>query len=134
MIVATALMCLSLNLYHEARGEPVMGQYAVALVTMNRAKQDHESVCGEVFKRKQFSWTAAVKKVPGGWYIPRGLHPKEPDAWMYATRIAKMTLAGRMRDFTNGSTHYHATYVRPYWASAFKPGVKIGLHQFYLPS
>ena len=26
MVVSTALMCLALNIYHEARGEPVAGQ------------------------------------------------------------------------------------------------------------
>ena len=30
------LMCLARNIYHEARGEPITGQYAVAEVTMNR--------------------------------------------------------------------------------------------------
>ena len=135
MIIATALMCLSLNLYHEARGEPILGRYAVALVTLNRAKQDHETVCREVFKHKQFSWATGVRKVPGGWHIPAHLHPKEADAWWYAKVIAKTTLAGRMPDFTGGSTHYHATYVRPYWASAMVEVRTIGLHRFYvLPS
>lgn len=132
MLIATATMCLALNTYHEARGEPVMGRYAVALVTMNRAKQDHETVCREVFKHKQFSWTTGVRKVPGGWYVPAHLHPKEEDAWRDAKIIAKTTLAGRMPDFTKGSTHYHATYVRPYWASSMIEVRTIGLHRFYV--
>lgn len=132
MIIATAAACLALNLYHEARGEPVMGRYAVALVTMNRAKQDHETVCREVFKHKQFSWTTGVRKVPGGWYIPAHLSPKEEDAWRDAKIIARTTLDGRMSDFTKGATHYHATYVRPYWASAMTEVRKIGAHRFYV--
>ena len=28
--------CLALNIYHEARGEPIVGQEAVAYVTINR--------------------------------------------------------------------------------------------------
>jgi N-acetylmuramoyl-L-alanine amidase len=131
MIIATAAACLALPLYHEARGEPVMGRYAVALVTMNRAKQDHETVCREVFRSKQFSWTTGVRKVPGGWYIPAHLSPKEEDAWRDAKIIARTTLQGRMPDFTKGATHYHATYVRPYWASAFTEVRTIGLHRFY---
>lgn len=132
MIIATAAACLALNLYHESRGEPVMGRYAVALVTMNRAKQDHETVCREVFKPKQFSWTSGVIKVPGGWYIPSHMRPKEPDAWRDAKIIAKTTLAGRMPDFTKGATHYHATYVRPRWAASMINVRTIGLHRFYV--
>lgn len=132
MIVSTALMCLSLNLYMEARGEPVMGRYAVALVTMNRSKQDHETVCREVFKAKQFSWTSSVIKVPGGWYVPEGLRPKELDAWRDAKIIARTALDGRMPDFTRGATHYHATYVRPYWAASMVPVRTIGAHRFYV--
>ena len=30
------LSCLALNIFHEARGEPKLGQYAVAHVTKNR--------------------------------------------------------------------------------------------------
>jgi spore germination cell wall hydrolase CwlJ-like protein len=30
-----------------------------------------------------------------------------------------------------GSTHYHATYVTPYWASRLKKMDKIGTHIFY---
>lgn len=132
MIIATALMCLSLNLYMEARGEPVMGRYAVAMVTINRAKQDHESVCREVFKPGQFSWTTGVRKVPGGWYVPKRMTPKEEDAWRDAQIIAKTALDGRMPDFTQGATHYHATYVRPRWASAMVKVRTIGLHRFYV--
>lgn len=132
MIIATAAMCLAINAYHEARGEPVMGRYAVALVALNRAKQDHETVCREVFRPKQFSWTTGVKKVPGGWYIPAHLHPKEADAWRDAKIIAKTTLNGRMPDFTRGATHYHATYVRPYWAASMIKVRTIGLHRFYI--
>jgi len=30
-----------------------------------------------------------------------------------------------------GATHYHATYVRPYWAKSLKKMDKIGTHIFY---
>lgn len=130
MIITTALMCLSLNLYHEARGEPVMGQYAVALVTMNRAKEEEE-VCKTVFKKHQFSWTSAVTKSKGGWYIPNHMKPTDQTAWMYATKIAQATLEGRMQDFTRGADHYHANYVRPSWASKMKLVKEIGAHRFY---
>lgn len=137
MIVATALMCLSLNLYHEARGEPVLGRYAVAMVTLNRAQQDQDRVCKEVFKSKQFSWTGGVQKTAAGWKLPPHLKPKTDDpieahAWQTAKTIAKVSLEGRMYDFTRGSDHYHATYVSPGWARVMEPVKHIGQHIFYV--
>jgi len=32
--------CMTANIYHEARGEPIKGQYAVAHVVMNRVHHD----------------------------------------------------------------------------------------------
>jgi spore germination cell wall hydrolase CwlJ-like protein len=135
MIVATALTCLALNLYHEARGEPIMGRYAVAMVTINRAQQDQERVCHEVFRRKQFSWTSGVQKTPKGWKLPAHLVPKldnpmEAHAWETAKIIAAVSLKGRMHDFTRGAEHYHADYVHPRWARVMEPIKKIGRHIF----
>lgn len=130
MIVATAALCLAMNLYAEARGESIMGQYGVALVTLNRAQGDPERVCPEVFKSKQFSWTIrGAKKVAGGWKVAT---PKDEHAWWLAQRIAATTLAGRMPDFTQGARHYHADYVAPKWRLAMVPIKKLGKHIFYV--
>lgn len=136
MIVATALTCLALNIFNEARSEPIMGQYAVAMVTINRA-QAGQGVCRETFKTKQFSWTVGVKATEQGWHIPKPLRPNldnplEAHAWWRARVIARTALAGRMPDFTYGSMHYHATYVRPAWARAMQPVKRIGKHVFYV--
>ena len=136
MIIATALACLSLNLFHEARSEPIMGRYAVALVTMNRA-QDHKRVCTEVFKPKQFSWTTGVQKTAAGWKIPVHLRPNlqnpiDATSWWYAQRIAQATLDGRMFDFTRGAEFYHTAAVNPHWAKSFKVVKRIGQHIFYV--
>lgn len=132
MIVTTAALCLAANLYFESRGEPIMGQYAVALVTMNRAGNDPDRVCLETFKRKQFSWTnSGVKRVGQGWKVPV---PKEAHAWWVAQRVAKATLEGRMVDFTKGAKHYHATSVQPYWTVAMVRQRRVGNHVFYTQS
>lgn len=47
-----ALLCLALNVWHESRGEDLAGQYAVAFVTINRAKESHADICEVVFKDK----------------------------------------------------------------------------------
>lgn len=138
MIVTTALTCLALNIFNEARGEPIMGQYAVALVTMNRAGT-HERACDVTFAPKQFSWTQGVYRTASGWVIPKAMRPNlnnplEAHAWWKAQVIAKTTLAGRMSDFTGGADHYHATYVRPAWGRAMRPVKRIGKHIFYRAS
>jgi len=135
VIVATAVMCLAINIFHEARGETIPGQYAVALVTMNRAKKDPEQVCEVVFKRKQFSWTiGSYKKVKQGYSLSPHLTPKDVAAWRTAVIIARTTLSGRMLDFTHKANHYHADYVRPPWAASMRQVAKIGGHIFYVSS
>jgi N-acetylmuramoyl-L-alanine amidase len=65
MSIENALLCLALNVYHEARGETVEGQVAVAMVTMNRAGWDTRNVCPTVYKPRQFSWTHRDAQPPG---------------------------------------------------------------------
>jgi N-acetylmuramoyl-L-alanine amidase len=134
MILEAATLCLAMNVFFEARGESVPGQYAVALVTMNRANQDKAKVCEVVFKPKQFSWTNGVKATKTSYRLPSYLvkaQQAEPDAWKKAWRIAQVTLAGRMKDITHGSTYYHASYVQPYWTRVFAEVKTIGTHVFY---
>ena len=47
MIIETALICLALNIYHEARDQTTAGQLAVAEVTLNRVEHGSfpNSVC-----------------------------------------------------------------------------------------
>ncbi len=59
--VVSEWQCMLKNIYHEARGEGVEGMKAVALVTLNRAKQQNKTVCEVVYQRKQFSWTNTAK-------------------------------------------------------------------------
>ena len=40
MLLETALVCLSLNIYHEAKNQSIVGQAAVAEVVMNRVADD----------------------------------------------------------------------------------------------
>lgn len=34
-------------------------------------------------------------------------------------------------DFTNGANHYHAYWMRPYWAAGAAPVYEDGMHKFY---
>ena len=50
MIMTAAITCLALNVYHEARNEPMNGMYAVASVVINRVQDDRwpNNVCAVV--------------------------------------------------------------------------------------
>ena len=53
------LECLVRNVYHESRNQSLLGQAAVAHVTLSRVKSPlyPDSVCGVVWQKGQFSWT-----------------------------------------------------------------------------
>ena len=126
----SVLFCLAMNVYHEARSDPMIGQYAVAHVVMNRVASQRypDEVCAVVKDgyhkgkhRCQFSWYCDGKSDK----------PTDARAWALATLVAYDVLNGTVTDVTDGATHYHATYVNPYWASHYKQTGKYGLHVFY---
>lgn len=128
MLLTAAALCLAMNVYHESRGENVAGQYAVALVTMNRAEHDRKNVCKVVLKPKQFSWTTGLVK---GKALKLKGEPKDKQSWATAQSVAKVVLSGRMYDFTSGSTHYHTLAVRPVWRKSMLATKVVGQHIFY---
>lgn len=124
------IQCLATAIYFEARGEPSIGQKAVAQVILNRVEDDAypESVCEVVYQNQdrrnacQFSFACD------------GIPDKTSDsrAWKKATAIASQTLRGRNPVMSQAkATHYHASNVRPRWASSLKRVQKIGRHIFY---
>ncbi|MNF27199.1 Spore cortex-lytic enzyme precursor [compost metagenome] len=121
MTPGSALFCLALNIYHEARGEPKSGQIAVAMVTMNRAEWVPGKVCQVVYERGQFSWTDSK----------RNKTPREPQAWKKAQAVARGVIDGEHPDITQGATHFHAKRVRPLWTQRLEKTVRIGDHIFY---
>jgi N-acetylmuramoyl-L-alanine amidase len=132
MILSTALLCLTANLYYEARGEPILGQYAVAAVTMNRAGDDPAKVCEVVLARHQFSWTTSrVVYTRHGPMLKKAAEPKDAFAWTVALKIATNVLKGNKIDMTNGATFYHAAAAKPHWRIRFRKVVMIGSHIFY---
>jgi spore germination cell wall hydrolase CwlJ-like protein len=121
----TDLFCLAKNIYHEAGYEPITGRYAVAQVTINRTQNpDFEgSVCEVVFAPYQFSWANNRSR---RWTTPTG------PGWQEARRIALDVLEnGKRVKGMEDALYYHATYVRPSWASRFDRVTRIGLHIFY---
>lgn len=130
MGLSAALFCLAVNVYHESRGEPLEGQMAVALVTLNRARESKRNVCDVVVEKDQFSWTKqGVSYFRGKWRLRTSHYPKKRRAWNVSVMVAKAALG--MADFTLGSTHFHADYVSPKWAKNLVFSGRWGRHLFY---
>ena len=119
---ASSVDCLARNVYYEARGESLPGQYAVAEVTMNRkaALGYPKTVCEVVYQKDAFSWTA-MKDLDG----PAG------ESWQRALKVAQEVYYGRRATELQGATHYHATYVKPEWSGERERIARIGRHVFY---
>ena len=126
------LTCLAKNVYYEARGEPLEGQFGVAEVTMNRVVDSRypETICEVVYQQRwdylrkrhvsAFSWTEfdMVEQ-------PRGR------AWTTAMSVADAAFHGRRTQSLQGAVHYHAVHIRPSWSRGKEPVAKIGRHMFY---
>lgn len=124
--------CLANAIYFESRGEPERGQKAVAQVVMNRVFSPYypASVCGVVYqnahKHNACQFTFACDNV-------RDV-VTEPQAWELAKRIARDTLDGKIwLEDIGKATHYHATYVNPWWVRTMKKHKTVGIHIFYRP-
>tara|TARA_R100001443_G_scaffold82215_1_gene89193 strand:- start:71 stop:457 length:387 start_codon:yes stop_codon:yes gene_type:complete len=123
MIIKTALMCLALNVYHEARDQSTAGQVAVAQVVINRVNDERfpDSVCKVVKQPGQFSWL----------WDKKSDKPYEEKAWDKSLVVARTVYAGKTVDITDGATYYHANYVNPSWARKRTKTVRIDDHIFY---
>ena len=123
------LKCLAEAVYFEARGEPEVGQRAVAQVVVNRATSGDypKSICGVVYQNQhkrnacQFSFACDGKPEV----------KSEPAAWTKARKIARQIASGQiLTPVLLTATHYHASYVQPSWAKKMTRISKIGLHIF----
>jgi spore germination cell wall hydrolase CwlJ-like protein len=125
----SALQCLTQAVFYEAGYEPDAGQRAVAQVVLNRVRHPAfpQSVCGVVYQGSdlptgcQFTFTCdgSLLRTP-----PQA-------AWDRARRVALAALSGWVEPAVGLSTHYHATYVVPYWAPTLSKVALVGQHIFY---
>ena len=124
--------CLQEAIYHEARGETLAGQFAVAEVILNRvdAANFPGSVCGVVRQGADNGRACQFSYVCNG----RSQAMRERDARELAARIAQVMLSGAPRALTAGATHFHARHVNPRWARSYERTATIGAHLFYRQS
>ncbi len=121
--------CLSRAIYYEARAEADRGQYAVAEVVLNRVSHPlyPNNICDVVYEGAdrttgcQFTFTCdgSERRAPRG------------RAWARAQAVAAFAMMGEAPAVTGEATHYHADYIRPYWAPSLQRTETIGAHVFY---
>jgi hypothetical protein len=124
-----ALHCLTQAIYYEAGMEPDAGQRGVAQVILNRVRHPSYpgTVCGVIYQgseRKtgcQFSYTCdgSLRRKAARFH------------WDRAKKVAAEALAGKSYSSVGTATHYHATYVYPYWAPSLRFLGTVGAHRFY---
>ena len=124
-----ALHCLTQAIYYEAGMEPDVGQRAVAQVILNRVRHPSYpgTVCGVIYQGSerrtgcQFSYTCdgSLRRKPNKFH------------WNRSKKVASQALAGKIYTTVGTATHYHATYVYPYWAPSLRFLGTIGAHRFY---
>lgn len=129
------MQCLAMNIYHEARGEPMAGKIAIGIVTMNRVHSPNfpNNVCQVVYQR---TWSRQANAYVGEFSWTQDTNtdvPKEDRAWLEALYIAKRVYAGEIViNPVSNALYYHATYIKPYWAKKKKRLSQVGNHVFYL--
>ena len=125
----SAIDCLTAAVYYEAASETITGQRAVAQVVLNRMRHPAypSSVCGVVFQGShratgcQFTFTCdgSLRRRPSA------------SGWLRARSVATAALSGYVEPAVGHATHYHTTYVVPYWSSSLTKMRTVGSHIFY---
>ena len=123
--------CLTEALYFEARGEGVVGQFAVAEVILNRvdSRRFPASVCGVVNQGTGRLWQCQFTYRCDG--LPETVRDRR--SWQRLGKIARLALDGAPRDLTRGAMFYHTRAVSPSWSRVFFRTTTIGAHHFYSP-
>lgn len=114
--------CLAGGIYFESKGEPLIGQLAVAEVILNRARSGRfpSSVCGVIFQPSQFSF------VRGGGFPPIARGSRQ---WREAVAIAKIAQNRSWSSGVGKALFFHARHVSPGWR--LTRVAALGNHIFY---
>ena len=133
--------CLAKNIYFEARNEPFAGQFAVALVTLNRVHDTAfpNTICEVVYQgihhadgfpkrdRCQFSWYCDGNSD----------EVRNKRAWEVVQKPANLamlqysSIKAEGLDYTEGARFYHTFEVNPRWSKVYPKVGRIGDHIFY---
>lgn len=126
------LTCLAHNIYFEARGESIEGQFAVAEVTLNRVASGRfpDTVCEVVHEKR---WDAIRKRDVGAfsWTELDSLKKPKGKPWERATDVAVAAYDNQQEARVPGALFYHAARISPRWSRTKKLVATIGRHKFY---
>lgn len=118
------LYWLTMNIYHESRGENPFGMLLVAFVTLDRL---YDGRWGNTIKEVvtspcQFSWYSDGKSDI----------PTDRDAWEESKKVALFAqmVFSPLKDVID-INHYHNKSVNPEWADDMEPVFVVGNHIFY---
>jgi spore germination cell wall hydrolase CwlJ-like protein len=135
--------CLALALYHEARGEPLVGQIAVAQVVLNRVmdKRYPNTICAVVKQKKAFKKAGNKKLV---YYCQFTFYcdgksdkPNNKSKFKEMLDIANAVTSTYLHVYDKkyqiieGATHYHHIDILPKWAKNMTEIATINNHIFY---
>ena len=115
------LECLSLNAYHESKGESDKGMLAVIFTTLNRVKDNRfpKTVCGVVYQKSQHSWTKHNPKI------------KEKEQYERAKRLAQEVVDGKHKDVSGGALYFVHVKINRNWLEKLTYTCTIGNHKFF---
>lgn len=120
---AKDLAWLTINAYHEARGESREGKVAVCHVVCNRMEKKKKSAKDVILEPSQFSWANGGARPP----------IKEYEALVECFAAAQECMLARAHGVTlGGADHYFADSIAPPgWSKKMTKVCKIGDHTFF---
>ena len=134
---ADSFTCLVEAIYHEARSQSLIGMLAVTNVILTRtySKKFPDTICGVVHQGRYWKNSPVRDKCQFSYWCD-GKPEKYNDIKSLTTSInvAELALKGVVVSKIREATHYHASYVKPFWASEknFKFLAQIEDHLFYV--
>ena len=133
--------CLAKNIYFEARNEPFAGQFAVAMVTLNRVYDEKfpNTLCDVVYEGLHYaSGHPKRDRCQFSWYCDGKVDDvKNKKAYMNAENVADLAIESyraiktKGLDITEGARYYHTYEVSPRWSKVYPVVGRIGDHIFY---
>jgi spore germination cell wall hydrolase CwlJ-like protein len=131
----TEYTCLTEAIYYEARSENFSGKLAVAQVVLERLRRDDfpNTICSVVHDGVYWKGNIVRDKCAFSYYCD-GKHERMPNikAKEDASYMATLALDGVKLNNTEGATHYHAVYVKPFWSDILRYLTQVGHHLFYI--
>ena len=133
--------CLAKNIYFEARNEPFVGQFAVALVTLNRVHDSAfpNTICEVVYEGiHTASGFPKSNRCQFSWYCDGNSDEvRNQRAWKEVQKTANLAMIKYSKikteglDYTEGARFYHTFEVSPRWSKVYPKVGRIGDHIFY---